>query len=317
MPIYECIGSNSFDTDQISSAVDLLACRYEGTHLASSSHESQSGTMKSAPFFKMLKASIDGGIQSQTWIDAGCGAGIILLFLMVYNWVMKSSIKHFFGFDMVEEQITKSKTLLTIWNELTKDKSVTCSVICATFPQDYERIESKLKQFSGSRCFFVNNWSWNKELDENFKKDFLSSKLLDLEACSSSVHAFILKPDLLEPNTIHQVQLQMLCEFKDVASFNDRGSQKKIQSGDKIPQGASVYLFCNRTFEQRKFCDAIVTALQKHCWEVTANTFLAMLQSDVGYDSRPSRSLRGQSITLLHRSTPTSVIQITYTGILY
>jgi hypothetical protein len=153
---------------------------------------------------------------------------------------MQSSIKHFFGFDMVEQQITKSKTLLTIWNELTKDKSVTYSVI---FPQDCEQIQSNLKQFSGSRCFFVNNWSRNKESDEKFKKDFLSSKLLDLEACSSSVHVFILKPDLLEPNTIHQVQLQMLCEFKDIASFNDRGSQKKnTKWGQYTTRGIGVFV---------------------------------------------------------------------------
>ena len=77
------INIKKFSVDELSSAVDYLATRYEGTHQAGSQAESQSGTMKSLQFFNMLKTSIDGGIQSQTWIDAGCGAGIILLFLMV------------------------------------------------------------------------------------------------------------------------------------------------------------------------------------------------------------------------------------------
>jgi hypothetical protein len=64
---------------------------------------------------------------------------------------------------------------------------------------------------------------------------------------------------MLQPITVHQVHLQMLGEFKGVASFVDTG--KKRQRGAQ--PAASEYLFCNRKFEQKKFCSAIDQELQE------------------------------------------------------
>jgi hypothetical protein len=114
--------------------------KHEGTHQAGSKAESQSGTMKSLQFFNMLKTSIDGGIQSQTWIDAGCGAGIILLFSMVYNFVVKRKINKFVGFDMDEAQTINAQRLLKHWQELTREPNVKTSVIGAKFPDDQKQI---------------------------------------------------------------------------------------------------------------------------------------------------------------------------------
>jgi hypothetical protein len=68
----------------------------------------------------MLKATNDGGIQSTTWIDGGCVAGIILSLVMVYNSVMKGPVQHFLGFDMIESQTRKARKLLSECTQLLK-----------------------------------------------------------------------------------------------------------------------------------------------------------------------------------------------------
>jgi hypothetical protein len=257
---------------ELSSAVDILARGYEGTRCQSADSTSQSGTMKSLPFFKMLKATNDGGIQSTTWIDGGCGAGIILALVMVYNSVMRGPVQHFLGFDMIESQTLKARKLLSTCTQMLKvGGHHTVNVVTATITQDipqinnlmYENVDDK---WGPSRCYFFNNWSWNRNSDEKFKREFLRD-FLKLESPTHNVHVFILDPAMLSLVDCAQTPLQYLREFKSVATFQN---EKR--------NDASVHLFCNRQFEQTKIFNSILAKLQaKGSWKAEAESFVDLL----------------------------------------
>jgi hypothetical protein len=257
---------------ELSSAVDILARGYEGTRCQSADSTSQSGTMKSLPFFKMLKATNDGGIQSTTWIDGGCGAGIILALVMVYNSVMRGPVQHFLGFDMIESQTLKARKLLSTCTQMLKvGGHHTVNVVTATITQDipqinnlmYENVDDK---WGPSRCYFFNNWSWNRNSDEKFKREFLRD-FLKLESPTHNVHVFILDPAMLSLADCAQTPLQYLREFKSVATFQN---EKR--------NDASVHLFCNRQFEQTKIFNSILAKLQaKGSWKAEAESFVDLL----------------------------------------
>jgi hypothetical protein len=67
--------------------------------------------MKVLLFLTMIKTMVAGGVvehMTQHWADAGCGAGLILLFLMAHYHVYKLPAS-FFGFDMAKPQVEKRK----------------------------------------------------------------------------------------------------------------------------------------------------------------------------------------------------------------
>ena len=268
------------DLMKLSSAVDALATFYEGTSQGvHTDSTTQSGTMKSLPFFRMLKATIDGGIRSTSWIDGGCGAGIILLLLIVYNATMKGHVKHFLGFDMVEKQVIKANKLLTSCTTcLSASSSITVNVVTATYPNDIETIRDQMYEgndakWGESRSYFFNNYSWNKNVDENFKASFLRDFVRLESEPSHNVHIFILDSHMLESAQVHQTPLQFLYEFKDVAAFGTGA-------------GVSVRLFCNRKFEQRKIYKAILEQLQaKQDWKTDVPSFLHLFFANLHTDS--------------------------------
>jgi hypothetical protein len=47
----------------------------------------QSGTMCVHPFLDMITAMVNGGAEEslQSWVDCGCGAGVILFYLMIHQ----------------------------------------------------------------------------------------------------------------------------------------------------------------------------------------------------------------------------------------
>ena len=190
---YPLVDISEEQLNELSPAVDFLARWYEGTACAGADSTSQSGTMKSLPFFKMLKATNDGGIQSTTWIDGGCGAGIILSLVMVYNSVMKGPVQHFLGFDMIESQTLKARKLLTTCKQLLH-LGGDVNIVTAKITEEIHIINSLMYQndddkWGPSRCYFSNNWSWNRNSDEKFKEEFLL-KHLKLESPTHNVQVF-------------------------------------------------------------------------------------------------------------------------------
>lgn len=163
----------------VADAVVALARMYEGVVVADASNPaSQSGTMLCIEFLKMLDNIISGGVISHTWIDCGCGGGIILCYVMVHNYVTKGKVKLFFGFDMVLTQVQKAKNLLEFTKNVlypSDNPEVQFRVTHATFPEDLRKINQTMynsrKDF-GSRMYFVNNFSWAKDNDDVFKKPF-------------------------------------------------------------------------------------------------------------------------------------------------
>ena len=103
-------------------------------------------------------------------------------------------------------------------------------------------------------------------MDEKFKEEFLL-KLLKLESPTHNVHVFILDPAMLSSLRVVQTPLQYLCEFKCVATFQNQSRQD-----------ASVHLFCNRQFEQKKIFNSILAKLEaKLSWKAEAKSFLELL----------------------------------------
>jgi len=257
--------------DELSSAVDILARNYEGTGCPVADSTSQSGTMKSLPFFKMLKATNDGGIQSTTWIDGGCGAGIILSLVWVYNIVMKGPVQYFLGFDMIESQTCKARKLLNMCTECLPLVGGGVNIVTAKITQEIQKINEEMYEgvdakWGPSRCYFFNNWSWERNSDEKFKEEFLRY-FLKSESPTHNVHVFILDPAMLSLVSGAQTPLQYLREFTSVATFQNR---KGVD--------ASVHLFCNRQFEQTKIFDSILAKLQaKPSWKYEAKSFLELL----------------------------------------
>jgi hypothetical protein len=149
----------------------------------------------------MLKATNDGGIQSTTCIDGGCGAGIILS-LVVYNSVMKGPVQHFLGFDMIESQTRKAHKLLSTCTQLLKLVGHhTVNIVTATMTHDIPRISSSMYEnvddkWGLSRCYFFNNWSWKRNSDDKFKRECLRD-FLKLKSPTHYVHVFILDPAML------------------------------------------------------------------------------------------------------------------------
>ncbi len=291
--------TSSFSEDhleELSSAVDILARGYEGTGWSSAGDsESQSGTMQSLPFFKMLKATDDGGIQSTTWIDGGCGAGIILSLVMVYNFVMKGPVQHFLGFDMIESQTQKARKLLSTCRQmlsLVGNHTSTVNIVTAKITEQIEKIKTDMYErvddkWGPSRCYFFNNWSWNRNGDETFKREFLLD-FLKLESPTHNVHVFILDPAMLRSDLVAQTPLQYLREFQSVATFNN---------GKGV--AASVHLFCNRRFEQTKIFNSILAKLQaKASWKAEAKSFLDLFFANIR-DMADGHLLSGQAAASL------------------
>ena len=274
---------SDFTIEEMSSAVDSLASRYEGVHQPENGGKTeQSGTMKSREFFKLLKASADGGIESDTWIDAGCGAGIIILLLSVYNFVMRGRIKNILGFDMNRTQVCKATNLIDLCKDSLKLEPLDLAIAVeeASLPQHNDTIQRMYPKNCSSISYFVNNWSWAKNENELFKKHFLE-EFLKLNQCVNDVHVYILDPKMLEISPDFQTPLQMLFEFVDVASFVDT-CKKSGKRGDEQHPNASVYLFCNRKFRQNKICDAILAELRgKKSWSINVTSFLELLQLDL------------------------------------
>jgi hypothetical protein len=248
-------------SDEIkSTAIDFVASRYEGVTQALSVSEqrgdlsSQSGTMKVLPFLTMIKAMVAGGVvehMTQHWADAGCGAGIILLYLMAHCDVYKLPAS-FFGFDMAKPQVEKAEKLLIKYQTIFKTKFET-NVIQAKFPEGMREISPFSKPNS---IWFVNNFSWlhstkNQvvEYAEDFKEEFV--KLLGLRNLDTAgnVSVLILDPTLLD--TKLSSQLQCFHEFQEVATFK-RPLLHKYES---------VLLFCCRRATQKRLQDLISNSL--------------------------------------------------------
>ncbi len=95
--------------------LDYLATRYEGNKTSGSEKTSQSGTMKFSMFFDMIIDMVDGGVLEigQDWVDCGCGAGIILFYLMIIHHLFGTKGHKFYGFDMIERQVQRCNQLIT------------------------------------------------------------------------------------------------------------------------------------------------------------------------------------------------------------
>jgi hypothetical protein len=270
--IFKICGSRSQRIKNVADAVFVLARMYEGVVVADMSNPaSQSGTM--LEFLKMLDNIISGGVISHTWIHCGCGAGIILCYVMVHNYVTKGKFKLFFGFDMVPTQVQKAKNLLEFTKNVlypSNHPPVQFKVTHATFPEDLRRINSEMynsrKDF-GSRMYFVNNVSWAKDNDDTFKKTFLEN-MLNLNTCEHNIHVLIFNPAMLQyESQDRRFPLQFVFEFKEVATFV---SFHKDSSQEFKPQ-SSVYLFCNRKFEQESITKFILKDLRsKNEWNIHA-----------------------------------------------
>jgi hypothetical protein len=246
-------------SDEIkTSAIDCLSARYEGRGEAEkgkkSDPASQSGTMKVLPFLKMIDAMDAGGVvePKQHWADAGCGAGIILLFLMAYCHVHSFSDASFFGFDMVQIQIEKAQNLLIKYKTKFSIAFET-NIILGKFPENMQQILNFSKPNS---IWFVNNFSWLgcqkiETYPENFKEQF--AVLLGLRNVeeAGNVSVLILDPKLLDTNV--PSQLQCFQEFREVATFR-RPNQQKDES---------VLLFCCRRATQKRLQKLIFDSLQE------------------------------------------------------
>ncbi len=196
--------------------------------------------------------------KEQVWVDCGCGAGVILCFLMLYHSQESQKNLPFigYGYDMVQRQVQQATSLLKICKMMLcprSKKMITTNVLKSEFPGDIGIIDQNFFPSSSDKkniTLFVNNHSW---AFESFRKEFVE-KMLGFPSAGNNykfanVSVLILDPGMFESS----VDLQLFCEFKEIANFNKKHSSKK----------ASVFLFCSHRHTQDELCDKITQKLRK------------------------------------------------------
>jgi hypothetical protein len=226
---------------------------------------------------EMVQAMKNSGVleKDQVWVDCGCGAGVILCFLMLYHSQESQKNLPFigYGYDMVQRQVDQATSLLTICKMMLcpRSKVITTNVVKSEFPGDFGIIDRNFFPLSSDKknikkkniTLFVNNHSWDFK---SFRKEFVE-KMLGFPSAGNNykfanVSVLILDPGMLESS----VDLQLLCEFKEIATFNKKSSSRM----------ASVFLFCSHRHTQDELCDKITQHLRKE-WD--SSTKVSFVQS--------------------------------------